>query len=485
MHTFLPAVALLAGSLSLPALHTAAGDAPTAVDAVTQATPPARPDTVATKKKKPAGRKDNPLKRPKKQQRTTAADSTAFPPRGLHVGGYGEAVFSRNFYSDIIYRYQNPAKYKNDPAHGRFDIPHAVLYVNYEFGKGWRMGSEIEFEHGGTGGAYEQEYFEGGEWEQETERGGEVELEQFWIEKTFTPWLNVRAGHIVVPVGLTNAHHEPLCFFGVYRPEGEATILPCTWHQTGLSLWGEVGRLRYEVQALAALDAFSFSQDNWVQDGAASAFEFSTATKIGLAARLDYHLTPSLRLGLSGYYAHTMHNSYPHDLEGNDENGQKKRYSDLKGQVAIAAFDFCYDTGALRVQGSADYGYFGDAGQISAIKQNLTANTAPTDKSRVGKNAYAIGIEAGYDVLRLLRLSRAEGQRLFVFARYDNYDSFVPAHDMAPAPYTHRQVVTAGINYMPLPQIAIKAQYAQRFLKSAYNNEPSISLGVAYQGMFF
>ena len=37
------------------------------------------------------------------------------------------------------------------------------------------MGSEIEFEHGGVGMAYEKEDEEGGEWEQEVEKGGEVE----------------------------------------------------------------------------------------------------------------------------------------------------------------------------------------------------------------------------------------------------------------------------------------------------------------------
>ena len=109
------------------------------------------------------------------------------------------------------------------------------------------MSSEIEFEHGGGGSAVEQEFEEAGEWESEIERGGEVELEQFWIEKSFMPQLNVRAGHIVVPVGLTNAHHEPLEFFTVYRPEGEATILPCTWHETGISLWGRAGDWRYEA----------------------------------------------------------------------------------------------------------------------------------------------------------------------------------------------------------------------------------------------
>lgn len=47
----------------------------------------------------------------------------------LSVGGYGEVAMSRNFYSDNVYRYSNPTKYKDDPSHGRFDIPHAVIYL--------------------------------------------------------------------------------------------------------------------------------------------------------------------------------------------------------------------------------------------------------------------------------------------------------------------------------------------------------------------
>ncbi|MBF0960731.1 MAG: hypothetical protein HXK20_01305, partial [Alloprevotella tannerae] len=190
-----------------------------------------------------------------------ASDSVAEHARGnrFSVGGYGEAAYTREFFSDNVYRYSNAGKYKNDPSHGRFDIPHAVVYLNYDFGKGWTMGSEIEFEHTGTGVSFEKEYEESGEWEQEVEKGGEVELEQFWIQKRFGRWLNLRMGHIVVPFGLTNAYHEPLHYFTVYRPEGEATILPCTWHQTGVSLWGMLGSWRYELQLLPGLDAMSFS----------------------------------------------------------------------------------------------------------------------------------------------------------------------------------------------------------------------------------
>ena len=41
-----------------------------------------------------------------------------------------------------------------------------------------------------------------------------------------------------------------------------------------------------------------------------------------------------------------------------------------------------------------------------------------------------------------------------------------------------------GLNYYPVPQIALKAEYSYRKLKSQYNNEPSINIGVAYQGFF-
>ena len=50
------------------------------------------------------------------------------------IGGYGEAVMSRNFYSQHFNRYRDPATYKNDDSHGRFDLPHVTLNLGYDFG---------------------------------------------------------------------------------------------------------------------------------------------------------------------------------------------------------------------------------------------------------------------------------------------------------------------------------------------------------------
>ena len=422
---------------------------------------------------------------------TASSDSVAQRGKNsrLSVGGYGEVALTRNFYSDNVYRYSDPKKYANDPSHGRFDIPHAVIYLSYDFGKGWLMSSEIEFEHTGTGCAQEKEFSEGGEWEQEIEKGGEVELEQFWIQKTFCKEFNVRVGHIIVPVGLLNTHHEPLNFFTVYRPEGEGTILPSTWHDTGFSLWGRSGDFRYELQMIAGLDAFQFNRENWVQNGAGSSAEFKVANKYGFAARVDNYTIPGVRIGVSGYYGKAMHNSFPHDLEGDKYNSAgeyegEKQYNNIKGVVAIGALDFTLNRNNWIVRGNLDYGYVGDAATISSIKRNLTANNAPYKKTPVGKNALAYGVEAGYNVFSQIDRMKKDNQKFYVFGRYEYYNSYIPSSEQQQYEYTKKKRMAVGVNWMPVPQVAVKAEYSKRFLNSQYNDEPSVSIGVAYQGFF-
>lgn len=406
----------------------------------------------------------------------TADSLSKAPLRRLSVGGYGEVALSRNFYSDNVYRYSDPESYANDPSHGRFDIPHAVIYIGYEFGRGWRMQSEIEFEHTGTGSSVEKEYTEAGEWETEIEKGGEVELEQFWLEKTFFPQLNLRIGHMVVPVGGLNNAHEPLNFFTVYRPEGEYTILPSTWHDTGVSLWGQAGAWKYTAMVVAGLDAFMFDRDNFVGNGAGSPYEYKVANNYGLALRLDNTSVKNLRLSLSGYAGNSMRNSYPNDL-------WNTRYADLKGTTLIGSFDFLYKGENLIVRGNADYGSVSDAATISTIKRNLTSNNAPYKKNPVGSAADAFAVEAGYDVLHFFDL-KDKTQKLYFFARGEYYNSYIPSSDQAAYPFTQKKVVSVGVNYYPLPQIVVKADCSYRFLPSPYNNEPSVNVGIAYQGFF-
>lgn len=108
--------------------------------------------------------------------------------------------------------YGSSRKHRNDIA-----IPRFVLAWDYKFSFRWLLGAEIEFESGGVGLETELENSENGEYETEMEKGGEVALEQLHITRLIHPVFNVRAGHLILPVGLTNAHHEPSTF-SAHRP---------------------------------------------------------------------------------------------------------------------------------------------------------------------------------------------------------------------------------------------------------------------------
>lgn len=393
----------------------------------------------------------------------------------LTIGGYGEAVASRMFYSDNYKRYTNADLYRDDDGHGRFDLPHVVIYLGYDFGHGWTMGTEIEFEHGGAESAVEIEEEETGEYETEVERGGEVALEQFWLQKSWSKSLNLRMGHIVVPVGATNQHHLPNEFFTVYRPEGESSILPCTWHQTGISLWGRVQDWRYEMQFLPGLEADMFGAKDWVKGGASSPYEFDIANSYAGVVRIDNYSVPGLRIGVSGYYGRSASNSL---------KAYKYRDAGADGNVLIGAIDFHYEAKGWVARGSVDYGHLSDSEKIT--RQNKTlGNNSVSPQTSVASDAMAVGVEVGYDVLRFNAKAHESGRQLHIFGRYDYYDSmFKTEGSVVDNPCWGRQKLTVGLNYRPISDIIIKGEYSYRMLKSQFNDEPTLSLGICYSGFF-
>lgn len=417
---------------------------------------------------------DNLLEKKQTTGHETETELADRPKQRLTIGGYGEAVASRMFYSNNYKRYTSADLYKNDQGFGQFDLPHVVLYLGYDFGKGWSLGTEIEFEHGGTESAVEVEEEETGEYESEVERGGEVALEQFWLQKTFTRALNLRIGHMVVPVGGTNNAHMPTEFFGVYRPEGENTILPCTWHETGVSLWGRAGAWRYEAMFIAGLDADRFGNKGWIHDGSGSPYEFKMATAYAGALRIDNYSVKGLRLSVSSYLGNSANNTL----------NATGKYKGLHGTVAIGAVDFMYNDHNFIARGNVDYGHLSNSLEITTANMSTRADS-PSPKTNIGEAAIAMGIEAGYDIFSQIASTRAREQRFYIFGRYDYYDSmYQTVKNMTDEKMWQRHKITAGVNYYPLPQIAIKGEYSYRILPSQYNNEPTISLGICYSGLF-
>lgn len=420
------------------------------------------------------------------QQMVKAADTVAPLPehKGFVLGGYGEAAMKRCFYSNNYLRYASPELYKND-QYGEFDLPHVVVYMGYDFGKGWSVGTEIEFEHGGTESAVEIEEEEGGEYESEIERGGEVALEQFWLQKTFNRYASLRAGMIIVPLGGTNAHHEPNQFFGVYRPEGDNTILPCTWHEVGLQFSGRWRWLQYTAQFLPGLESDLFGRKNWIHYGSASPYEFKLANTYAGLARLDFYPlskqgNDDWRIGLSAYEGTSFKNNL------SPTNGTK--YEGVKGLVSLVGLDWSYRGHGVVFRGSGVYGHLADAEKISAFNKQMSKNSV-SKRENVASDAYTFGAELGYDFFSLDKRLRDKKQQFYLFARYDIYDAQAKiegTHNY----WTGRQKISCGINYFPIPEVVIKGEFGYGILnqnpytEARYNNEPYVAISVNYAGFF-
>ena len=347
----------------------------------------------------------------------------------FRFGGYGEMAAS---YMDYDWNWVTPQG-TSHMNRATVSIPRFILAFDYKFSPKWVLSSEIEFEYGGTGAAREVEWYEeNGEYETEIEKGGEVALEQFHISYLMNKHLNFRFGHMIVPVGLTNAHHEPLNFFGVYRPEGETTILPSTWHETGVALFGDLGNFDYELQVVSGLDPQGFRMENWVGKGTQGAFEETQFTHPAFVARVNYNGVKKfkgLRVGASFYYNQPSKNS----------------------------------SKPLRNQGE---------------KYPLTIVTADAQYKSPNNNLIARGnIVYG-----------RKAPRIYPFVRYEYYNpmqSVEKGSNKLADRRLQKSVITAGLNYYALPNLVVKADYAHRIVgKGDYNSQNMVSVGIAYIGWF-
>jgi hypothetical protein len=386
----------------------------------------------------------------------------------FRLGSYGEMLYQRMDYSAD--RYTNPtgAPYENRSL---ISIPRMILAIDYKFTPSIIFSTEIEFENGGTGSAMELEYDEMGEYEMEVEKGGEVVLEQFHITKEFSKAFKLRVGQIIVPVGTTNARHLPIEFFGTIRPEGENTILPLTWHETGVSVLGEWRKWNYEFQMVNGLDANGFSSHNWIKNGKQGIFETNKMTNPAYTGRIENTSVRNLRLGISGYIGNSAGNT-----------AKPEKMENIKGTVSIVSAETEYNNQKLILRGNVVYGKLSDSYQITTINKNISKNIQ-YPRTPVASNAMEWSVEAGYDILSLFH----KREKLYPFARYEYYNSMEKTEGGILADERFKcNVLTMGINYYVLPNLALKADYSSRTIANGkYNTENTVSLAVVYTAWFF
>ena len=163
-----------------------------------------------------------------------AASKVYGTKHGVSLGGYGEML------------YENFDREREDgtasAALDRLDFLRMVLYVGHKFSDELLLNSEVEFEHAGV---TDQGTVEGtsdpltGEVSGDAELSGEAVVEFAYLEWSRKPVFGIRAGMLLVPMGLTNEQHEPTVFIGARRSEVEQLIIPTTWSANGAGVIGD------------------------------------------------------------------------------------------------------------------------------------------------------------------------------------------------------------------------------------------------------
>jgi hypothetical protein len=414
-----------------------------------------------------------------------AAEPDTLGYNRFRFGGYGEMV--ANFKDYGINRFYGHKEGNAKQNHNTISIPRFVLAFDYKFTPKWILGAEIEFEYGGTGTSYELENTENGEYETEVEKGGEVALEQFHITRLIVPEFNIRAGHIIVPVGLTNAHHEPINFFGSSRPEGETTIIPCTWHETGIEFLGKFGKdyatFDYEAMIVTGLNANGFDRNKWVRGGKQGLFEGDNFTSPAYVARLNYTGVPGLRLGGSIYYC-----------PNTGANSDKLITYDEIGRIPVTIYSLDAQYTNKYVTARANYlsGNIAHADQLGAKNGKLSNKSGYSRTTPIAKRAVSYNAEVGLNLKSIVGGGRYFPV-IYPFAQYEYYNSQEKGEGM--------DVMDArcqvskwnfGLNWRALPDLVVKADYTTRQIGTAkvfgtgnYNSENEFGIGIAYIGWFF
>lgn len=324
---------------------------------------------------------------------------------------------------------------------GRLDFHRFVLLVTHSFSDRIRFVSELELEHG---------FVEG------LEEGGELELEQAYIDFLLSRRFNVRAGMLLMPVGIVNERHEPPIYYGVERPFVDTFLVPSTWFDVGAGVHGELGQgWRYRAYVTSPLNAARFSADEGIRGGRQKGGD----TNIGRPAatgRLEYVGLPGLTVGASFWAGQTGFAFRPR----------------FEVPVRLVEADVRYARDRIELRSQFVQTGIGNAATLNDAGAR-TAGVAP-NIARAMRGFYG---EAGYRVIS----GHPRGD-VGLFVRYENFDTqFRMPTGYVPLPEFDRDAWVFGVTYWPDADIAIKADFVALRNQSGVVRAPnSFNVGLGW-----
>ncbi len=349
----------------------------------------------------------------------TQSDSITFDPQKqlnaaqrILSGNYGSTV-TIGAYGEM--QYLQP---END--NGILDVHRLVLLLGYRFNEKVQFVSEIEIEH-----------------------VEEVYVEQAFINYNVANNVNLRGGLMLVPMGIINEFHEPTTFNGVERPSVDHDIVPSTWRELGVGVSGRfntisLGYQAYVFNGFKSTDVNGEGQligflngSNGLRNGRQKGIE-STVNSPTFSAKVDYYGISGLRLGLATYLGKTQAASEIEDLEGANIG------------ISMVGLDARYVYRRFTARGQYVY---------AALSNTDSYNTLTG--SDLGSALRGWYLEGAYNLL-----PSDKDQRLFAFARYENYNTHATTAGSLPINLSYdRTDLTTGLSYHIAPGVVLKADY--------------------------
>ena len=336
------------------------------------------------------------------------------------VGGYAQL--------QATWRFTGP----EPVGEGTATVRRLVLFVGHDFSR-WgaplRADVELEWENTVT----------------TTGRPGSVEVEQAVV--TWTPLgdaIQVRAGLLLVPMGIVNEHHDPPSFLGVDRPTFDQLVIPSTWRELGVALGGRHGVLRWQAALLSPLDPTGFDDAGIVNGRTLGAV--APVDAAAFAARVEVQPRAGLVVGASGY--------------GSDV-GPTHAWANAAGEsltlslpVLGAEVDARFRGHGVEARAVGAYWALPESDDLmEALRPDgspyFLAGAAPVPTAMLG--GY---VELGWNVLQFADTDHA----LVPFVRLEHVDTQHAVPDGEAAnPQRTLDEGTFGLCWRPIPTLAVKA----------------------------
>lgn len=330
---------------------------------------------------------------------------------GLVIGGYGEIHLN-----------------VNEDANNKVDVHRLVTLLGYNFNDKVRFVSEIEFEH-----------------------VKEVYIEQAFLSYSITDNLNLRAGLMLIPMGIVNEYHEPTTFNGVERPGMDKSIIPSTWREIGFGLNGRMDNasLKYQLYLFNGFKSDGLGGSNGIRSGRQKGAEAMWNTT-NVSFDLDWYGVNGLKLGFSGYFG-----------DSNVDEGV-----DVPGVgISMLGLDARYTKDR-----------FGMRGQYITTSIDGSEEYNIAWESDLGSKMNGWYIETSYNLM-----GSDKTERLDLFARYSNYDTHVGvAGSLTRNDEYNRNVLTTGLSWHVAKGAAFKMDYQILGNEGPDDNTSVINFGMGF-----